>query len=546
MTHLTLAQLSASLDEQIGGTTGDAVRLHLGICPDCRAWRDRLARDGERLRELLATEPDEDTFDELFDGIEAAIRSDAIADDGPRAVTMKRTLLGLVRGREPSPLPDATRPASSAMARPPIARPPVLPPADPELEERGQPDAAGFVKPPAVQFPAEVKPSSAEIVRPGPPRFATPAPEGPKSGALSEPFTPPPPARTLDIVPMAPRPDEPPAPRVEKAPQWHHEATPPEHRPFEPIVGPRRDTPKPAPRPAELAAARASEPASRASREMPAPLHETPARSSEDVIPRARVAHLEWMVVGGVLLAALSVTFGLWQWRHARNVERARRAIEQSAPSTAPTTPTPASGSPASPPPADGKLSARDRPAPRTALASAPISGSTERTEARAVPPSSPSVTTAAAAKPAAGTEPATARRAATPAPAVSRATSSPRESATPAREPMPTPAREPRPTPPANTPAPSSATNAEDNANWPLLCGQVLDEQGEPIAGARVLLADLDLGARTDRRGRFCISAPPGDRTLSVVALGFKTHRQVLALGSSSPELRVVLAGAQ
>ena len=72
------------------------------------------------------------------------------------------------------------------------------------------------------------------------------------------------------------------------------------------------------------------------------------------------------------------------------------------------------------------------------------------------------------------------------------------------------------------------------------------MDDQNLPVSGARVLLADLDLGARTDRNGRFCLSAPPGDRTLSVVALGFKTYRQGIQITDSPAELHVVLHGTQ
>ncbi|HEV2106126.1 MAG TPA: carboxypeptidase-like regulatory domain-containing protein, partial [Candidatus Eisenbacteria bacterium] len=85
-------------------------------------------------------------------------------------------------------------------------------------------------------------------------------------------------------------------------------------------------------------------------------------------------------------------------------------------------------------------------------------------------------------------------------------------------------------------------APPASDSDSWPLLCGAVVDEQGQPVAGAHVLLADLDLGARTDRRGRFCIAAPPGDRTLSVRALGFAMHREIVTLGPKGLEIQVKL----
>jgi hypothetical protein len=72
-----------------------------------------------------------------------------------------------------------------------------------------------------------------------------------------------------------------------------------------------------------------------------------------------------------------------------------------------------------------------------------------------------------------------------------------------------------------------------------------VLDDAGSPVAGARVALADLDLSARTDRRGRFCVAAPPGDRTLSVVAQGFATHRRIVSLGASGLDVSITLPAA-
>ena len=109
---------------------------------------------------------------------------------------------------------------------------------------------------------------------------------------------------------------------------------------------------------------------------------------------------------------------------------------------------------------------------------------------------------------------------------------SAPARPAAAAVVPAPTPQVEPTATP----------TEVDPAADWPLLCGEVLDDTGAPVAGARVLLADLDLGARTDKRGRFCLAAPPGDRTLSVVALGFAAARQVVSLGTQTLEVRIAL----
>ncbi|MCC6651648.1 MAG: carboxypeptidase regulatory-like domain-containing protein [Candidatus Eisenbacteria bacterium] len=100
-------------------------------------------------------------------------------------------------------------------------------------------------------------------------------------------------------------------------------------------------------------------------------------------------------------------------------------------------------------------------------------------------------------------------------------------------------------PAAPAPTPSspPAESARTDEGAAWPLLCGVVTDATGAPVAGARVSLADLDLSARTDRRGRFCVAAPPGERTLSVLAQGFASARRLVALGAAGMELQITLA---
>lgn len=108
-------------------------------------------------------------------------------------------------------------------------------------------------------------------------------------------------------------------------------------------------------------------------------------------------------------------------------------------------------------------------------------------------------------------------------------------KAAVPAPAPTATPAR-------TTTAAASVSTGAAPAADWTLLCGEVLDDNNTPVAGARVMLADLELSARTDKLGRFCIAAPAGDRTLSVVALGFAMARQVVSLGAQNLDVHVAL----
>jgi hypothetical protein len=229
--------------------------------------------------------------------------------------------------------------------------------------------------------------------------------------------------------------------------------------------------------------------------------------------PGIRVTHVELAVVTVSLLVLAAAAFVLVQAGRMRAAERARRLSEPAV--TAPVTP------PAGTPALDAHVPPPARPA-RKAAAKPAVTPARPRPAARTeAPASAPDEAPSVRRDP----EPAAPEPAA-PEPVVPAATPT-------ATAPVPAPAQEPAP-----------ATSGE-GATWPLLCGQVLDEQGQPIAGARVLLADLDLGARTDRRGRFCLSAPPGDRTLSVVALGFRTLRQPLHVGDAPAELALTLVGA-
>ena len=67
----------------------------------------------------------------------------------------------------------------------------------------------------------------------------------------------------------------------------------------------------------------------------------------------------------------------------------------------------------------------------------------------------------------------------------------------------------------------------------------------GHPVVRAHVLLADLEVGVITDRGGRFCITAPAGERTLTVLALGFSPSRQLVTLRRQTPEIHITLQSA-
>ena len=105
----------------------------------------------------------------------------------------------------------------------------------------------------------------------------------------------------------------------------------------------------------------------------------------------------------------------------------------------------------------------------------------------------------------------------------------------------------------PGATGAPAPAVRAEesvgamkslvekDAAREPL-CGEVRDLAGRPVANASVVLPEFGASTTTDARGHFCIAAPAGERTLSVLAVGFEPVRQTVSAGGGAPALSVVL----
>ena len=67
-------------------------------------------------------------------------------------------------------------------------------------------------------------------------------------------------------------------------------------------------------------------------------------------------------------------------------------------------------------------------------------------------------------------------------------------------------------------------------------LCGMVRDSRGRPIPSASVTLVSQGSGVPTDPQGRFCIASPPGEQTLSVMAVGFAPLRMAVNVAADSP----------
>ncbi len=91
------------------------------------------------------------------------------------------------------------------------------------------------------------------------------------------------------------------------------------------------------------------------------------------------------------------------------------------------------------------------------------------------------------------------------------------------------------------------SAALSEAPAQVGALRGRVADDLGQPLAGANVLLRELETGAATDAGGEFRISAvPPGEYTVIVTFIGFEPFQQrVVVPAAGTAELVVAMRPA-
>lgn len=73
-------------------------------------------------------------------------------------------------------------------------------------------------------------------------------------------------------------------------------------------------------------------------------------------------------------------------------------------------------------------------------------------------------------------------------------------------------------------------AAHAQTAATAPVT-GTITDEQGQPLAGATVVLNPGNIGTATDRRGTFSLAAPAGSYTATVSYLGYKVANQAVVV---------------
>jgi len=580
--HLTVQQVSASLDGALSGVSLELVVRHLAGCHECRERHARLTKQDDALRRLLACEfPDlyfEDMLARLAVVIDAESRGQVPPEHAlppelpplgpepqpsremrrpsqalpvpalPGEEEQKRraaeelkaaeevamqALEELLRERRQQAAPPAPEPVvEDAAAAPPVAPEPVAADAAAEPAVASEPATA----PPATDarpsafLPAELRLHEREIPADAAP-FAPTPPVGPPhllalppellaalrdAGEALE-------ASRPALLPT-PEPEPEPEPVVVREPEPEPE---PEPVP-EPVVV-REPEPEPEPAPAPR---REPTPESDPYADYEDRLDHSPPKHARYHPPRrgrgrsialaaAGVAALLVALAGsGYLPAVIRVPVPELPKPRLPRIEVVRVPIGK--------------GEPAAP----GGAAART-PAPAEPFRDAAVATTSDATPV-VVKRSDPQP------PPAAGPEPQSRPR---PEPSAAPPAARPpaRTVTAPAETPVraePKPAVAPRPKPAAPAPA-AAEPEADESENWPLLCGMVVDETGAPVAGARVSLADLELAARTDRRGRFCIAAPPGDRTLSVIASGFAGSRRVVSLGADGLEVSIALVPA-
>ncbi|MFL0063104.1 TonB-dependent receptor [Tenacibaculum maritimum] len=84
-----------------------------------------------------------------------------------------------------------------------------------------------------------------------------------------------------------------------------------------------------------------------------------------------------------------------------------------------------------------------------------------------------------------------------------------------------------------------------EVNAQTFMLSGKVVNESGTPLAGASILIEDLDKGGATDFDGNFQLALHKGTYVLKVSYIGFKTIDKIVTM-SRDMRINIVLAPNQ
>ena len=102
----------------------------------------------------------------------------------------------------------------------------------------------------------------------------------------------------------------------------------------------------------------------------------------------------------------------------------------------------------------------------------------------------------------------------------------------------------EPPQAPPAAPPPVQPAPPASEGP-WPILCGQVVDPSGDPIANATIHIEGTDQEERSDSKGLFCLPCPAGRRELTISAEDRDSVRYPLRMESGQANIRITMPPA-
>ena len=524
MRHVTVQQLSAFIDGALAGVSRELVTRHLAACADCRERHALWHIYDEVLQRVLSWEPNERTMEEASARVELTLTAERRGLPPPEFTSVLQPVIAS------TPDPAASARASALFPTlPPIASPPAAAAPPPRAPA-----------PPPPPMPAPV--ASAPQPPPPPPVASVPT------------YSPPPPVVNAPVYSAPPPPPIPPSPVSSAlsypldpygsvAPDPASQGAPPPPRAHNPYLPPP-----------------------------PPPGHAAPISVYEDLRARAEAPGPQWasvplpgrkkrrhrlLALCGILLALVIIATPWmpdvirirmpesWEPRVPR-VEFVRHGNGAEPPANASAA-------------LDPRLSERTNSEP-------------PQVPYRELPAVGDSVTASPAAidTPAAAPAPPPVERVTAPPPPVAAATPAP------ARKPKPKPVR-PAPPPPAEeeetgtagaehsmtfipvqtktevilTPTRSSsappppAADTVGDASLPLLCGEVLDESGAPIEGARIRLTSPPLTIRTDKRGRFCVACPAGERTFLVDAEGFTPVTRGVELSGATFETHITLSAA-
>jgi len=533
--HVTAQQLSAFLDGALSGVSRELVTRHLAACADCRERHALWHIYDEVLQRVLSWEPDEHTMEQASARVELALTAERRGLAPPEFTSVLNPVSAAgpaspsTSGMFPA-LPPLT-PLQGAMHRPVAAAPPappapVPPPAPVNIHITPSANSYPLDPPEFAPPPAPPAPYMAPVAPPAPAPPQWYAPHPPPAGAA--PWYPPPAGATPWYPPPAPPAGAapwypPPAPPAGAA-QWY---APPPPAGYTPPISPHEDL--------------RAHGVPHASRWASTPV---PPKQS----PWGR-ALLIGAAVLGVLLLLSTFLPDVIRIRvpEGRDASPTVELVHRDAPTLAPEQQQRLAERTSSEPPlVPYRALPADSAAARSTPAEAPQgahSDSALAPPAVVAAPPKPAVTAKAHApariRPRVSPEPESEDEGGTAAGVEHSTTFVPVSVKTEVRLSSSQPSSQ------ASSP-PAPAADTAGDPSLPLLCGEVVDESGAPIEGARVQVMVPALTIRTDKRGRFCVALPAGERTFLVDAAGFQAVTRGVELSGATFETHVTLTAAR